>query len=167
MRGVTAQCCAIDAVCLVSPSLAADGALGRVGGNPRNASQILRIARNSSRPMAAALLPSLTARAIWFTLRPMAPNSLAANLRAVSSSFGNGGNDRRCDRTSTDTYVADAIPRAAAHSCKSSGPLPAVLRTDWRLELGAWNIVRAPMTWLASIAPASDRFSSDIDSTAR
>ena len=69
----------------------------------RSASQILSIARNSSRTEPGSLPPSFATLAIWLMLRPMDASSAMLRLSARSSSFGNGDNDRRCARTRTET----------------------------------------------------------------
>lgn len=86
----------------------------------RSASQILSIARNSSRTVLGKVPPSFATLAIWLMLRPMDASSAMLPLSASSSSFGSGDIDRRCARTRTDTYVAAGIDRASARSRSST-----------------------------------------------
>ncbi len=82
----------------------------------RSAPQTRSIASRSLRPGPVTTWPWLAAWAIWFRLRPMLPSSPMVRLRASSSSLGSGTSDRKRARVSTGTYVAGAIPRAAARS---------------------------------------------------
>ena len=84
-------------------------------------------------------------------LRPTAPSSLTACFRASSSSLGSGDRDRRWDRTSTDTYVAEAIPRAAARSCSKSRS--SCRNLIYRPGLGVRRLEHGPRTAAAGASP--------------